>query len=88
MTRATAVAEFFGRQRYGSISGVISAPSAVARALGPVTAAAVLTAFNDYSSVLLMLIAMALTGAICYWLAVYLHRRHPEAPPGPLRSAT
>lgn len=80
MTRATATAEFFGRQRYGSISGIISAPSAVARALGPVTAAAVLTAFHSYSNVLLMLIAVAMAGAICYWIAVFLHRRRQETP--------
>lgn len=75
ITRATTITEFFGRQRYGSISGLLSAPSAVSRAIGPVTAAAILTAFHDYSMLLTVLIAVGTSGAVCYWAAVIIHRR-------------
>lgn len=75
IARAATIAEIFGRSRYGAVSGVLSAPSAVARAAGPVTAAAVLTAFHDYNMLLAVLIGAGTVGAVCYWIAVTMHRR-------------
>lgn len=76
IARATSPPEFFGVQRYGAINGLLSAPATIARAAGPVAAAAVLTAFHDYTVVLIVLIAVAAAGAACYWSAVLLQRRH------------
>lgn len=75
LTRATTTAEFFGRQRYGAVSGLLMAPSAVARALGPFVAAAVLTAYHDYTLVLVLIVGIAAAGAVSYWLAVVMHKR-------------
>lgn len=75
IARATSPPEFFGVQRYGAVNGLLSAPATIARALGPVAAAAVLTAFHDYTVVLVVLIAVAAGGAACYWSAALLQRR-------------
>lgn len=75
LTRATTTAEFFGRHRYGAVSGLLMAPSAVARALGPFVAAAVLTTYHDYTLVLALIVGTAAAGAVCYWLAVLMHKR-------------
>ncbi len=74
IARATAPPEFFGQQRYGAVSGLLSTPSTIARAAGPVAAAAVLMAFEDYKAVLWVLIAVGAIGAICYGVAAALHR--------------
>jgi MFS family permease len=73
--RATTPAELFGRGRYASVSGALSGPAIMARALGPIAATAVLTTFGGYDGVLVFLLATALAGALAYAGAVHLHRQ-------------
>ena len=70
MVRATAPLAFFGRSRYGSVSGLLAVPTVAARAIGPYVAAAMLTAFGSYTLVLTLLICVGMVGAICYWIAI------------------
>ncbi|OGI63861.1 MAG: hypothetical protein A2W18_11475 [Candidatus Muproteobacteria bacterium RBG_16_60_9] len=70
MVRATAPPAFFGRSRYGSVSGLLAVPTVTARSIGPYIAAAMLTAFGSYTHVLTLLIAIGLIGAACYWAAI------------------
>lgn len=78
IVRATAPPEFFGRSRYASVSGLLAVPAVAARAIGPYAAAAVLTIFHSYTSVLLLLVGVGAAGAVCYWTAVALRwRGHP-----------
>jgi MFS family permease len=71
--RATTPAELFGRERYASLSGALNGPAIMARALGPLLATAVLTAFDSYNVVLILLLAIALSGAASYWIAAIAH---------------
>src|SRR5437867_1360476 len=52
LTRATAVAELYGAEYYGSISSVVAAASAVAGALAPFAAAAAIDALGRDTPVL------------------------------------
>lgn len=78
IVRATTPAEIFGREHYASMSGALGGPAIMARAIGPLAATAMLSTFNHYHAVLLLLFAVAVVGATCYWLAIAIHRRrHP-----------
>lgn len=81
ITRAGSTAEFFGHQRYGAVSGLLTMPSAFARALGPVTAASVWTAYHDYNFVLALIVTVGIIGALGYWSAATL--RYREQRPAP-----
>jgi hypothetical protein len=54
---------------------MLTAPSAFARALGPVTAASVWTAYRDYNLVLALIVTIGIIGAIGYWTAATLRHR-------------
>ncbi len=69
IVKATAPAEIFGRDRYASLSGALATPTIAARALGPIAATAVLTAFGNYNAVLTLMLGVAAAGAVSYWLA-------------------
>ncbi|MFL6622253.1 MAG: MFS transporter [Sulfurifustaceae bacterium] len=86
IARATSPPEFFGVQRYGAINGLLSAPATIARALGPVVSAAVLTASHNYTLVLVVLIAVGAAGAACYWSAALLQRQRVKV--GALHAAS
>lgn len=70
IVRATAPPAFFGRSRYGSVTGLLAVPTVAARAIGPYVAAAMLTTFGSYTQVLFLLIGVGALGAVCYWMAV------------------
>jgi predicted MFS family arabinose efflux permease len=70
IVRATAPPAFFGRSRYGSVTGLLAVPTVAARAIGPYVAAAMLTTFGSYTQVLTLLIGVGVLGAACYWMAV------------------
>jgi hypothetical protein len=78
IVRATAPPAFFGRSRYGSVTGLLAVPTVAARAIGPYVAAAMLTTFGSYTQVLSLLIGVGLLGAACYWMAV-VTRANTEA---------
>lgn len=64
--RAALVAELYGRANYGSISGVLALFVTAARALAPISAGLLYTAFGRYEPVfwLLVLIAILATGTV------------------------
>lgn len=65
LARATEVADRFGVERYGRISGALAFGTTLARAAGPITAAALLPTLGGYGGVLLLLaILIALAAAL------------------------
>lgn len=70
IVRGTLPQELFGRENYGAISGALSGPSLVAKALGPL-AAAMIVGWNPAPSWLLgVLLAVALFSLVCFLAAV------------------
>jgi MFS family permease len=70
IVRATTPVEIFGEGGYATISGVLSGPSVLARAAGPLAGTYLLAMHHPYSTVLLVLLACALGGAATYLLAI------------------
>lgn len=70
IVRGAAPVEMFGRERYGALSGWIAMPSMFARAVGPLLAAALWSAFGGYGAVLAVLAACTIIAAGLYWAAV------------------
>lgn len=65
LARATEVADRFGVERYGRISGALAFGTTLARAAGPITAAALLPTLGGYGGVLLLLaLLIALAAAL------------------------
>ena len=62
IVRATTPVEIFGRDRYASTSGALGGPAIMARCVGPFAATALLTASQDYDSVLTLMLAVAAAG--------------------------
>jgi predicted MFS family arabinose efflux permease len=69
IVRSLNIVELYGRNQYAQISGAISAPGTISRAIGPVLASLLLlNNAGGYSAVLMLLAAMAI-------LALFLFRR-------------
>ena len=75
IVRATTPPELFGRAQYATVSGALAGPAIAARAIGPFAATAVLTAFNGYGAVLILLLAVCAAGGLSYWAALATNRR-------------
>jgi predicted MFS family arabinose efflux permease len=69
LLRATLVADLWGRERYGSVLGAISAPFNLARAAAPV-GASLLVALGGYTTLLWILAAGTGAAAVAGRLAV------------------
>lgn len=79
ITRASAVADFYGPEHYGSIGGMVSMFVTGARTLAPVSAGAISAALGGYDPVLWMLVSGSALGAIAIYLAQRIGRRvRPE----------
>lgn len=79
--RGVIVADYYGQQSYGAISGAITMPTNMARAAAPFLAALIWQAAGGYGPVLWALLGVAIVSAVCFWLAVALERRRFR-PPG------
>jgi predicted MFS family arabinose efflux permease len=75
IVRGAIPVELYGRSGYGAISGALSAPSVLARALGPWIAALVWTSFGGYAAVILTLFGIGLVGFLAFAGAVGGRRR-------------
>jgi MFS family permease len=64
LARATVIADRHGTALYGTIAGVAASVTTFARALGPVSAAAVATV-SGYTAMLCMLVALTALAALC-----------------------
>jgi hypothetical protein len=80
LARATAVAEFYGPDHYGSIGGVVGMFVTGARTLAPVGAGAMSAALGGYSPVLWTLTLGSTLAAVSMFLA---HRFVPPLRPAP-----
>jgi MFS family permease len=70
IVRSLSIVELFGRDQYAQISGAISAPGTMARAVGPVLASALLVdSAGSYGLILVMLAAMAVVALLLFWQA-------------------
>jgi len=75
IVRGAIPVELYGREGYGAISGALSAPSVVARAIGPWAAALLWTATGGYDAVILGLCAIGIVGFFAFWGAISVPRR-------------
>lgn len=69
ITRASAVADFYGPDHYGSIGGVVSMFVTGARTLAPVGAGAMSVSLGGYAPVLWTLAAGSAMAAVAMFLA-------------------
>lgn len=69
VVRGTIVRDLFGAQSYGAISGSLTLPSNIARAIGPTFGAVLWSIDQSYGPVLLTLAGICAIGAIAYWSA-------------------
>lgn len=70
VVRGLAVPDFFGRDGYGAINGVLTLPTNMARALAPVAAATLWSFWRSYDNVLWVVFAVGCLAAVGFWLAV------------------
>jgi predicted MFS family arabinose efflux permease len=83
IVRGLVVPEMLSRRDYGSINGLLAAPSLVAKALAPVAAAWVWTRGAGYEAVLEAVLACSLLGLAGFVAAASMHRRLDDAPTQP-----
>lgn len=70
IVRGTIIQEVLGRAGYGVISGAISFPATILRALAPVVAALVFDLAGDYDRVLWLIFAVYFAAALAFLVAV------------------
>lgn len=68
IVRGTIPQAMFGRKNYGAISGAMAGPSLLAKAAGPLVAAAILRAYPSPAVLLLILLGMSMI-ALAFFLA-------------------
>lgn len=81
IVRGTIPQELFGRENYGAISGALSAPSLLLKALGPTVVAGAMALERPEHLVLALLFVASIVSLLTYWQAV--RQRHV----GPARAA-
>lgn len=72
IVRGTIPQAMFGRKNYGAISGAMAGPSLLAKAAGPLVAAAILRAYPSPAVLLLVLLGMSIISLAFYLGAVKL----------------
>jgi MFS family permease len=75
--RGMAVPEFIGPEGYGVVSGALTMPTNVMRAVGPIVASLAWGAFGGYTVVLWGLAGIMLVAAMGFAAAAWLSRRRP-----------
>lgn len=81
IVRGLVVPEMLSRRDYGSINGLLAAPSLVAKALAPVAAAWLWTAGKGYAAVLEAVLACSLLGLVGFAIAASMNGRVDDAQP-------
>jgi MFS family permease len=79
--RGMAVPEFIGPEGYGIVSGALTMPTNVKRAVGPLLGAFAWSAFGNYTPVLWGLAAIMLVAAAGFAAAAILSKRRSPYPP-------
>jgi MFS family permease len=80
IVRSLSIVGLFGRHNYARVSGAITGPGAIARAIGPTLASSVVALTGSYKSVLLLLAAIGTLALLSFWQA-YGHRTPPPETP-------
>jgi predicted MFS family arabinose efflux permease len=75
IVRGLVVPEMLSRRDYGSINGLLAAPSLVAKALAPVAAAGLWTSGQGYAAVLYVVLACSLLGLAGFVVAAFMNGR-------------
>lgn len=70
VVRGTVPVELFGRERYGTITGLLAAPSLIARAAGPTVVALIWAGSGGYDETLLWLAGVGALGAAVFLVGV------------------
>ncbi|WP_233884573.1 MFS transporter [Paraburkholderia flagellata] len=74
--RGTIVQDVMWTEGYGAISGLLSAPSNIAKGIAPISAALIWTIGNNYASVEWTVLLVSLIAAVAFGIVVYSTRRH------------
>lgn len=72
IVRGLVVPEMLSRNAYGSINGLLTAPTLIARAIGPGLAASIWMINESYDDVLLLVIVLSSIFVIAFWMAARL----------------
>jgi cyanate permease len=86
LSRAASIADFYGPNAYGTINGVLSLWTTLARAAGPLMLAFLYTSAGQYETPLAILVGAIGLAALAYYLAEYHLEREQviaAALPGP-----
>ena len=81
VVRGALPVELYGPDDYGAIAGALATPGLMARAIGPIAAALLWTAFGGYGGATAVLAAVGVLGAVAFAFATRLGGSH--APAGP-----
>jgi MFS family permease len=74
IVRGTVPVELYGRDHYGAVTGALATPGLIARAAGPIAAAALAALPGGYDAAVAMLIVLTAVGALAYFAAVRVRR--------------
>ena len=80
IVRGTIPAELYGRQHYGAVNGAMAAPVLLAKALGPLIAAALWAVVGNYSMLALILAAVAACSTLLLWALLAGRARSTSRP--------
>lgn len=73
VVRGTVPVELYGRAHYGAVTGALATPGLLARAAGPLVAAAIAALPGGYTAALWTLVALAAAAAVAFFAAARLH---------------
>jgi predicted MFS family arabinose efflux permease len=79
IVRAQVVPEMLSKHAYGALNGLITIPTIVARAVGPVVAAWLWAIDQSYDIVLIAQVGAAVLLAVLFWAANIRSRSHPPS---------
>ncbi len=77
IVRGTVPQTLFGRENFGAISGALAGPSMIAKAAGPLVAAAIVQADSDPAWLLGTLLGISVVSLACFLTAVNARRHAP-----------
>lgn len=73
VVRGALPVELYGREHYGAVLGAMATPGLLARAVGPILAAALWSIGSDYGIVLVVMFIVAAIGAVAFIAATRSH---------------
>lgn len=74
IVRSMVVPEMLSRHAYGALNGLLTVPTMIARAIGPVAAASLWMLYQSYHVVLVVVTITAILFALAFWSASWVSR--------------